>query len=263
MPRDGSGGYQLPSGSWNPALNGNAATPNDWNLLSEDIRSAIQGSVAADGQTPIVGDLKMGNNRLTGLGSPSGDGQSLRFEQLKKGSDIASATTITIPREGALFDVTGTDTIETIDGSYPGRVVYLRTTDGCTFKRGAALIIPGGYDLASRAGAVVLAVAVENGVWLIEPFSEFGTNQTWQDVKASRSAGVAYTNTTGKPIAVSITISSSASATANLFVSGIEVAAPRIVLADARVAIFTLVPPSVSYILTVSGGTITFWAELR
>ena len=33
---------------------------------------------------------------------------------------------------------------------------------------------------------------------------QIGVNQTWQDVTASRSAGVTYTNTTGKPIFVSI-----------------------------------------------------------
>ena len=31
---------------------------------------------------------------------------------------------------------------------------------------------------------------------------DFGVGQTWQDVTASRSAGVTYTNTTGKPIQV-------------------------------------------------------------
>ena len=32
----------------------------------------------------------------------------------------------------------------------------------------------------------------------------FGVGQTWQDVIASRSANVTYTNTTGKPITVAI-----------------------------------------------------------
>ena len=33
---------------------------------------------------------------------------------------------------------------------------------------------------------------------------EIGVNQTWQDVTASRVTGVTYTNTTGKPILISI-----------------------------------------------------------
>lgn len=36
---------------------------------------------------------------------------------------------------------------------------------------------------------------------------EIGVGQTWQDVTASRSAGVTYTNSTGKPIYITITAS--------------------------------------------------------
>ena len=35
---------------------------------------------------------------------------------------------------------------------------------------------------------------------------EIGVGQTWQDVTASRVAGITYTNSTGKPISVSISI---------------------------------------------------------
>ena len=46
------------------------------------------------------------------------------------------------------------------------------------------------------------------GNWLLTSFdaSPFGIgfNQTWQDVTSSRSAGVTYTNSSGKPIGVSI-----------------------------------------------------------
>ena len=51
-----------------------------------------------------------------------------------------------------------------------------------------------------------------------------GVNQTWQDVTASRSAGVTYTNTTGKPIYVSIKArSTGAGAILALTVNGIEI----------------------------------------
>ena len=38
----------------------------------------------------------------------------------------------------------------------------------------------------------------------IADLKEIGVGQTWQDVTASRVAGVTYTNSTGKPIEVSI-----------------------------------------------------------
>ena len=47
-----------------------------------------------------------------------------------------------------------------------------------------------------------------SGERLAESFAaneqQIGVGQTWQDVRASRSSGVSYQNTTGKPIAVSI-----------------------------------------------------------
>lgn len=51
-------------------------------------------------------------------------------------------------------------------------------------------------------------VGSTTGNWVLTSFdaSPFGMgfNQTWQDVTSSRSSGVTYTNTTGKPIMVNI-----------------------------------------------------------
>lgn len=54
---------------------------------------------------------------------------------------------------------------------------------------------------------------------------DIGVGQTWQDLKASRAAGVTYTNTTGKPIAVSLiyTASATSSTAIQLFVDGVIV----------------------------------------
>lgn len=65
MPRNGSGIYTLP-----PVYLAQPGT----NILSvqhntplEDVASAVTNSVAADGQTPMRGNLRMGGNRVTGL----------------------------------------------------------------------------------------------------------------------------------------------------------------------------------------------------
>lgn len=39
-----------------------------------------------------------------------------------------------------------------------------------------------------------------------QPSGGIGIGQTWQDVAASRSFGVTYTNTTGKPIVVQVAL---------------------------------------------------------
>src|SRR5690554_5317585 len=108
MPRNGSGGYLPPQNSWNPAINGQQALPNDWMAILDDVTTALTQSLSADGQTPITGVLNFQGNRISNVGAPTGSGDALRWEQMTKGLDIASATTITIPVEGMLFDVTGT-----------------------------------------------------------------------------------------------------------------------------------------------------------
>jgi hypothetical protein len=87
-----------------------------------------------------------------------------------------------------------------------------------------------------------------------------GVGQTWQDVTASRSEAVIYTNNTGKPIQVSITVSSSPTHH-KLLVDGIIVSK----IIDNAVAyqgsITAIVPNACTYKYT--GGTPDNWAELR
>lgn len=166
MPRNGTGGYSLPSNSWNPAINGAAATAADWQNLINDVASAIQQSVSSDGQTPMTGNLSMGGFVLTGLGAPSGTGQSLRWEQLTKGADIASAAALPIPIEGSYFNVTGTTTITSIADVYPGRLVYLKFTGVLTLTNSASLVLPNLADYTTMAGDILVFVNDSPGVWV-------------------------------------------------------------------------------------------------
>ena len=65
--RNGSGTYSIPVNSWNPAVNGVSATAADWQTLINDVATALTGSLAADGQTPMSGALAMGANKITGI----------------------------------------------------------------------------------------------------------------------------------------------------------------------------------------------------
>ena len=91
---------------------------------------------------------------------------------------------------------------------------------------------------------------------------DFGVEQTWQDVTASRQRGTTYTNTTGRPIIVSYQINVS-SATLSATVGGV-----RILHEDASDRLITLsfiVPNNMTYIIQVSGTTSppAVWMELR
>ena len=67
MSRNGSGIYNLPTG--NPVVTGTTITSNWGNTTMSDIATALTGSVAADGQTPITGNLQLGGNLITGMGA--------------------------------------------------------------------------------------------------------------------------------------------------------------------------------------------------
>jgi hypothetical protein len=80
MSRNGSGTYSLPAG--NPVVT-NTTISSTWaNTTLTDLASAMTGSVAADGQTTLTGNLQMNSNKLTGLAVGTTTGDSVEFSQL-------------------------------------------------------------------------------------------------------------------------------------------------------------------------------------
>ena len=80
MSRNGSGTYNLPAG--NPVVTGTTISSAWANTTLTDISSALTQSIAADGQTPVTGNIAMGNNKLTGLGVGTTSGDSVEYSQL-------------------------------------------------------------------------------------------------------------------------------------------------------------------------------------
>jgi len=70
MSRNGSGVYSLPAG--NPVVTGTTISSSWANNTLNDIATALTGSVASDGQTPMSGPLAMGGNKITGLAAGAG-----------------------------------------------------------------------------------------------------------------------------------------------------------------------------------------------
>jgi hypothetical protein len=67
MSRNGNGTYNLPAG--NPVSSGSVISSTWANTTLSDIAVALTGSVAADGQTPITGNLNMAGNKISNLGT--------------------------------------------------------------------------------------------------------------------------------------------------------------------------------------------------
>jgi hypothetical protein len=83
MSRNGSGLYNLPAG--NPVVTGTTISSTWANTTMQNIADALTQSVAADGQTSMSGNLKMGNKQINNMadGTASTDaatvGQLLGF----------------------------------------------------------------------------------------------------------------------------------------------------------------------------------------
>lgn len=69
MSRNGSGTYTLPAG--NPVVTGTTISSTWANNTMNDLANALTDSVAADGQTPMTGNLNMNSNKVTNLAAPT------------------------------------------------------------------------------------------------------------------------------------------------------------------------------------------------
>jgi hypothetical protein len=111
MSRNGSGVYSLPAG--NPVVTGTTISSSWANTTLSDIATALTGSVAADGQTAMTGNLQMGNNKITGLANGSSSTDAAAYGQLTGGTVPASFTTLTL------------SSTLTLNGGTANQVLYL------------------------------------------------------------------------------------------------------------------------------------------
>ena len=145
----------------------------------------------------------------------------------------------------------------------------LRVHDGTTV---------GGTVLATVTGAVILnntltststtqALTAAQGKVLKDSLntaitSSFGVGQTWQNLTSSRASGVTYTNSTGKPIAVSIIWTVLSGSNYFVYVNGVSVINIQDYGSIGPYHSFFIVPTGASYTISTTN-LIELWAELR
>lgn len=98
--------------------------------------------------------------------------------------------------------------------------------------------------------------------------NSLGINQIWQDVKAIRSIGVTYTNTTGKPILITVTRNTFTASTGygfTLTIDGIIVSNSSCGgnATSAPDSITAVIPNNSTYIVNISNTNLASWTELR
>lgn len=120
----------------------------------------------------------------------------------------------------------------------------------------------------ATAGTYASAPTLVQGVGgqALSAMSSLGCGQTWQNVTASRALGTTYYNTTGKPITVAISLSTTGAAGASGFnVNGVGVYSTswnNISSGNLPLTFCAIVPPGHSYQL-VGALSASSWTELR
>jgi hypothetical protein len=79
MSRNGSGTYTLPAG--NPVVTGTTISSTWANNTLTDLATAMTGSLASDGQTPVTGSLDMNSNQVINLANGSVTGNAVEYTQ--------------------------------------------------------------------------------------------------------------------------------------------------------------------------------------
>ena len=176
MSRNGSGTFNLTAG--NPVVTGTTISSTWANTTLSDIANGLTQSVAADGQTPITGNLQMGGHDLQNVGTISTTGLSVIAQNL-------GGTTGAIK----LFDYTGNNAsniVQWINNSESSQYAYIKPiiTGGLIFGNQSYEVMR--YDsnnnlligTASGSDRVNISFAgnTQNGMRVQTNFASLGSN---------------------------------------------------------------------------------------
>ena len=132
MSRNGSGTYNLPAG--NPVVTGTTISSTWANNTLADIATALTGSVAADGQTPMTGALDMNSQKIKNLAAGTIAGNAIEYTQFI----IATSSAVNITGG----TINGTNIGQTTAAK--GKFTDLEATGSVTFSGTSFVLIPKG-----------------------------------------------------------------------------------------------------------------------
>ena len=142
MSRNGSGTYTLPAG--NPVVSGTTISSTWANTTLNNIAAALTDSLAADGQTTATGNLKMGTNRITGLGDGIANTDAATYGQLT--SAVSGLGTMSTQDADAVAITGGTINGTTVGATTAstGKFTDLEANGTVTFSSTGAVKVPVG-----------------------------------------------------------------------------------------------------------------------
>jgi hypothetical protein len=136
MSRNGTGTYNLPAG--NPVVTGTTISSSWANNTLADIASALTDSIAADGQTPMTGDLDMNSQKLVNVANGTLPTDGINLSQLTTATTVVAITggTINGATIGATTPASGRFTTLEATGAFTAgstAAITGNTTVGGTF----------------------------------------------------------------------------------------------------------------------------------
>jgi hypothetical protein len=192
------------------------------------------------------------------------------MSQLKVNALVSySGNTVTLGTSGDTINVASNVTFNTASGTLtlPStiKIDTIQNTNSSTLitQTNTTTITLGtsGQTIAVASGATLSGTSLTGTANSLN--AGIGVNQSWQS--PSRSAGVTYTNSTGKPIMVAITYTNSAASTVQgLTINGVAVYAAGSEVGNGS-GFSLIVPDQATYIILSNGGVFNLvtWTELR
>ncbi len=183
--------------------------------------------------------------------------------------DIASAATINLKTAASNtrnINVTGSVGVTSFVVS-AGQLYFVRFAGSLALSNNANIVTQTGATITTQAGDTCLVRSTAANVVEILCYTRgapqaVGDGQTWQDVTASRSSGVTYLNSTGRPIQISLVVSDGGgSGSWSATVAGILFDLGNPTSGGGMVCF--VIPSGVSYSVSLGGNILTKWAELR
>ncbi|WP_350614615.1 phage tail protein [Pseudomonas sp. HY7a-MNA-CIBAN-0227] len=236
------------------------------NTYATTVSSALAGKQA---QSPVLSSLA--DNAGWGIGNQFVS-EVLDFNSYKTGGKFITPNAISNLPAGwvqsrCLVDVSGGASYSLqLIASATERRFAARTSAGDSYSVWCEFWHNGNLSEATAAEA---AAGASGSTWMSpRRFAALalGIGQTWQDVTASRAWATTYTNSTGKPIQVSVAARdpSAGNFYIALYVSGIKLA-EHYLSASSQATVSAIVPAGATYRVERqdTNDTITGWMELR
>jgi hypothetical protein len=142
---------------------------------------------------------------LTGMDTSKSVSPDTLAALWQRGSNIASASTLSLPATGGgVFNVTGTTTVAGISSAQGGRCVKLRFAASLTLTHdGTTFILPGGVSIVTQAGDVAE---------FINDAASDATGSNWRCFNYQRAKGVSVI---GTPVPATVATGNYTATTAN------------------------------------------------